>query len=645
MAGAGGSVAASDRIGLLDKAHIIAPPGYNRWLVPPAALAIHLCIGMAYGFSVFWLPLGRAVGVSQGLDKAIPCPGDATTFFGKVAITGHALFATDCDWTQFDLGWMYTLFFVLLGVSAAMWGGWLERVGPRKAAVVSALCWCGGLMISALGIYLHQLWLLWLGSGFIGGIGLGLGYISPVSTLIKWFPDRRGMATGLAIMGFGGGAMIGSPLATILMSYYATPTSVGVWETFVTMGVGYFIFMMCGAFGYRLPPTGWKPEGWTPPVNAKAMIATGHVHLRDAHKTVQFWLLWAVLCLNVSAGIGIIGAASPMLQETFGGKLFGDPSVGFFDFTDDQKAKAALVGAAFVGLFSLFNIAGRIFWASLSDKIGRKITYSIFFALGFACYAASPTLATLGMLAVFAAVMCVIASMYGGGFATIPAYLADVFGTQFVGAIHGRLLTAWSTAGIVGPVIVNYMHDSRKAAGIPADQIYIPIFYVLAGLLAAGFVANLLIRPLNKKWFMKPEEVEALQVKAAVASARRVTEIRPSLEVNRNVRLLQQIGMALIAVALVWWITFYTKAGGISGAWQCLFITTGPCADGIAKSELAGYFAYRPFLMWIGVALWLAGVILNPRRIEIAPLAWAAVGIPLLWAVWITIEKALVLFA
>jgi MFS family permease len=644
MAGSAVVAEPSDRPGLLDKARIIAAPDYNRWLVPPAALAIHLCIGMAYGFSVFWLPLGRAVGVAQGLDKPIPCPGDATTFMGKVAITAQALFATDCDWTQFDLGWMYTLFFVLLGVSAAIWGGWLERVGPRKAGVVSALCWCGGLMISAVGVYIHQLWLLWLGSGFIGGIGLGLGYISPVSTLIKWFPDRRGMATGMAIMGFGGGAMIGSPLATILMNTYQTPTSVGVWETFVTMGVIYFIFMMSGAFGYRLPPTGWKPEGWTPPVNAKAMIATGHVHLKDAHKTVQFWLLWAVLCLNVSAGIGIIGAASPMLQETFGGRLFGDASVGFADFTDDQKATAALVGAAFVGLFSLFNIAGRIFWASLSDKIGRKVTYFIFFALGFACYAVAPTLATLGMLAVFAAAMCVIASMYGGGFATIPAYLADIFGTQFVGAIHGRLLTAWSTAGIVGPVIVNYMHDNRVAQGVPPDQIYIPIFYVLAGLLVGGFVANLLIRPLNKKWFMKTEEVEALQVKTAVASARQVTEIRPAEEVNRNVRLLQPIGMGLIAVALVWWITFYTKAGGIGDAWQCLFVTTGPCADGVAKAELAGYFAYRPFLMWVGVALWLVGVILNPRRIEIAPLSWAAVGIPLLWAVWITIEKALVLF-
>jgi MFS family permease len=381
-----------------------------------------------------------------------------------------------------------------------------------------------------------------------------------------------------------------------------------------------------------------------PPQNSHAMITTGHVHLRDAHKTLQFWLIWAVLCLNVSAGIGIIGAASPMLQETFGGRLFGDASIGFAQFTDDQKSQAALVGAAFVGLFSLFNIAGRIFWASLSDSIGRKLTYYTFFTLGFICYAAAPTLATLGMLAVFAAAMCLIASMYGGGFSTIPAYLADVFGTQFVGAIHGRLLTAWSTAGIVGPVIVNYMHDARVAAGVPPDQIYHPIFYVLAGLLVAGFIANLLIRPLHQKWFMKPEEVEALQVKAAVTSVRRVTEIRPAHEVNRNIRLLQPVGMALMAVAIVWWIRTYNTVGGLGSAWECLVFTTSACAEMLTRPELAGFLTYRPFLMWIGLALWLAGVVLNPRRVEIAPLAWAAVGIPLLWAVWITIDKALILF-
>jgi MFS family permease len=623
--------------GLLDKRRIIAEPGYNRWLVPPAALAIHLCIGMAYGFSVFWLPLGRALGVAQGDGKPIPCPGDATTFFGKLAITGHALFATDCDWTQFDLGWMYTLFFVLLGVSAAIWGGWLERVGPRKAAFVAALCWCGGLLISAVGVYIHQLWLMWLGSGIIGGCGLGLGYISPVSTLIKWFPDRRGMATGMAIMGFGGGAMIGSPLATYLMNYFATPTSVGVWETFVALAAIYFVFMLGGAFGYRLPTSDWRPTGWMPPANTKAMIATGHVHLKDAHKTLQFWLIWAVLCLNVSAGIGIIGAASPMLQETFGGHLFGDPSVGFAQFSDAQKAQAALVGAAFVGLFSLFNIAGRFFWASLSDKIGRKVTYFLFFTLGFLCYAAAPTLATLGMLSLFAAAFCLIASMYGGGFATIPAYLADVFGTQFVGAIHGRLLTAWSTAGIVGPVIVNYMHDSRKAAGIAPDQLYHPIFYVLAGLLVAGFMANLLIKPLDKKWFMSKEEVEALQTKSAVVRTGAATRSQGTEETRTGISLLQPIGVSLVAVAVVWWITYYTKVGGFSGAFPCLVLPCQTAAD-------TGTLAYSPFLLWIGLAVWLAGIVLSPRRLNPTPLLWLPVGIPLLWGIWITVDKALVLF-
>src|SRR6516165_9899041 len=243
------TAAIGDHLGLLDKERIIAPADYNRWLVPPAALAIHLCIGMAYGFSVFWKPLQGALLGADG--KAVPeCSAAATTFGEKAAGTLQALFTTSCNWSQFDLGWMYTLFFVLLGTSAAIWGGWLERVGPRRAGVVAAFCWSGGFLISALGVYIHQLWLMWLGSGIIGGCGLGLGYISPVSTLIKWFPDRRGMATGMAIMGFGGGAMIGSPLATMLMNHYATPTSPGVWEAFITMGIIYFVFMLGGAFGY-----------------------------------------------------------------------------------------------------------------------------------------------------------------------------------------------------------------------------------------------------------------------------------------------------------------------------------------------------------------------------------------------------------
>ena len=509
----------SGRPGLLSRERIIAKPGFNRWLVPPAALAIHLCIGMAYGFSVFWVPLGRAVAAATGAAKPIACPGDATTFWGKVQITGHALFATDCDWTQFDVGWMFTLFFVVLGSSAAAWGGWLEREGPRKAAFVAALCWCGGLVIAAFGVYVHQLWIIWLGSGVIGGIGLGLGYISPVSTLVKWFPDRRGMATGMAIMGFGGGAMIGSPLATILMNYFKTPNDVGVWQTFLALAAIYFVFMLGGAFGYRLPPAGWRPEGWTAPIGANAMIAQGDVRLEDAHKTPQFWLIWLVLCMNVSAGIGVIGAASPMLQETFGGRLFGDPSIGFAQFNDENRRLAAAVATGFVGLFSLFNIGGRFFWASLSDHIGRKATYYAFFILGLVCYGSLTTLANASLLGLFAASCCVIASMYGGGFATVPAYLADMFGAQYVGAIHGRLLTAWSTAGIVGPVLVNYLHDSRVAEGVPRDHIYDAIFYWLVGLLVIGLIANALVRPVADKWFIKPEAGKSTPAASSAAQA------------------------------------------------------------------------------------------------------------------------------
>ncbi len=494
--------------GLLERERIIATAGFNRWLVPPAALAIHLCIGMAYGFSVFWKPLQGALVGADG--KALPeCSAGAVTFGEKAAGTLKALTATECNWSQFDLGWMFTFFFLLLGISAAIWGGWLERVGPRKAGVVATLCWCGGLLIAAFGVYIHQLWLMWLGAGVIGGIGLGLGYISPVSTLIKWFPDRRGMATGMAIMGFGGGAMIGSPLAALLMDKFKTSTDPGVWQTFVAMAAIYAVFMLIGAFAYRLPPSGWKPEGWTPPDSTNAMITANQVHLANAHKTPQFWLLWLILCLNVSAGIGIIGAASPMLQETFGGALIGRPELGFADVKKDAAlaASAAAVAAGFVGLISLFNIFGRIAWASSSDVLGRKATYFIFFVLGAGLYTLATQAAEWKSLALFVACFCIIASMYGGGFATIPAYLADMFGTQFVGAIHGRLLTAWSTAGIVGPVIVNYLHDTRQAAGVAPDQIYGPIFYVLATLLVGGFVANLLVRPVNAKWNMTDAEI------------------------------------------------------------------------------------------------------------------------------------------
>jgi MFS family permease len=498
MSGAGG--------GILDKERTIATAGFNRWLVPPAALCIHLCIGMAYGFSVFWLPLSRAIGLTA--PKA--CPDMALV---------QELFTTTCDWKVASLGWMYTLFFVFLGVSAAIWGGWLERVGPRKAGFVSALCWCGGLFLGAIGIITHQLWLMWLGSGVIGGVGLGLGYISPVSTLVKWFPDRRGMATGMAIMGFGGGAMIGAPLANILMNYFKTPTSVGVWETFVAMGVIYFVFMMIGAFRYRIPPAGWRPEGWTPPDKSNAMISQNNVHLDNAHKTPQFWLIWWVLCLNVSAGIGVIGMASPMLQEIFAGKLIGLPDVGFNALTAAQKTTIAGIAAGFAGLLSLFNIGGRFFWASLSDKIGRKNTYYTFFILGIALYALAPTFAAMGSKLLFVLGFGIILSMYGGGFATVPAYLADMFGTQFVGAIHGRLLTAWSTAGIIGPVVVNYIREFQLAAGVPRDQLYNTTMYILCAMLIAGLICNYLIKPVDPKWHMSEAEVAKLQAAKASAGA------------------------------------------------------------------------------------------------------------------------------
>ena len=478
--------------GWLDKERTIAGPGFNRWLVPPAALAIHLCIGMAYGFSVFWLPLSKMVGTKCGPEVG---------FFAE-------FFVSNCDWKISTLQLMYTLFFVFLGCSAALWGGWLERSGPRKAGVVSAVCWCGGMLISALGIYQHQLWLMIIGSGVIGGIGLGLGYISPVSTLIKWFPDRRGMATGMAIMGFGGGAMIGSPLAVMLMKNFTTPTDSGVAMTFVVMAIVYFVFMMAGALGYRVPPTGWKPAGWTPPAAqaSNAMMTKRHVHVKKVWGIPQFWLVWIVLCMNVSAGIGVLGMASPMLQEVFGGSLINVPGK-FAELDKTQLTAIAGVAAGFTALLSLFNIGGRFFWASLSDKLGRKMTYVIFFVLGGLMYASIPSSAGAGSKLLFVGAFCVILSMYGGGFATVPAYLGDLFGTQMVGAIHGRLLTAWATAGIFGPLVVTWMREYQLGLGIPREQVYNQTMYILVGMLVVGLIANLMIRPVADKYFMTDAEL------------------------------------------------------------------------------------------------------------------------------------------
>jgi MFS family permease len=440
----------------LDREHTIAQPGFNRWLVPPAALAIHLAIGQVYAFSVFKIPLSQLLGISK------PGPG---------------------DWKQSQIAWIFSLAILILGLSAALFGRWLEGAGPRKAMFASAVCFGLGFFISYFGVVTHQLWLIFFGYGVVGGMGLGLGYISPVSTLIKWFPDRPGLATGMAIMGFGGGAMIGSPLAVNLMAHFRTANSVGVGKTFLVMGTLYFLFMMFGVFTVRVPREGWRPEGWTPPAKQSVMVTTRQMDVTTAWSTPQFWLLWVVLCTNVTAGIGIIEQASPMIQDLFKGTI------------------GPVAAGGFVGLLSLFNMGGRFFWSSVSDFIGRKATYFIFFALGAVLYFLLPLTGGnhLNSVTLFVAICAVLLTMYGGGFATIPAYLKDMFGSFHVSAIHGRLLTAWSTAGVLGPMLVNYIREYELAHGVDRAGAYQTVLRIMAAMLVVGFTANLLVRPVSEK--------------------------------------------------------------------------------------------------------------------------------------------------
>ena len=445
-----------------DRHNTVAPPGYDRFLVPPAALAVHLAIGQVYAFSTFNLPLTRVLGITHS--------------------------APD-DWQRSEVGWTFSIAIVLLGLSAAVFGRWVERVGPRRSMFAAAVCFGGGFMVAALGIHYHQILLLYLGYGVLGGCGLGIGYISPVSTLIKWFPDRPGMATGMAIMGFGGGALIAAPLSVLLMEHFKTATSNGVLETFVTMGVMYFMFMMIGVVAVRVPAADWKPDGWIPAEKPKSMVTTADVAVGVAWRTRQFWLLWGVLCMNVTAGIGILGQASPMIQEIFAGRV------------------SPAAAAGFVGLLSLFNMGGRFFWATTSDHLGRRGTYMIFFLLGIVLYALVPTLGHLGSIGLFVAAFAVIISMYGGGFATIPAYLRDIFGTLNVGAIHGRLLTAWAVAGVLGPQLVNYIGQFQIDHGIARAQAYSITLYLMCGLLLVGFLCNLAMSPVDARHHFEPGKV------------------------------------------------------------------------------------------------------------------------------------------
>ncbi|HEY5215439.1 MAG TPA: OFA family MFS transporter [Pseudolabrys sp.] len=460
-------------LSFLDRSHTIAKPGYSRWMVPPAALCVHLCIGQAYAFSVFNLPMSKLLGVSQ---------------------------STPADWKLTDLGWIFSIAIVFLGLSAAVFGRWVEEGGPRRAMFTAGLCWAGGFLISAVGVYAHNLWLIYFGYGVLGGCGLGIGYISPVSTLIKWFPDRPGMATGMAIMGFGGGAFIASPLSVWLMQKFSTSTHIGVAETFIVLGIVYFFFMMVGAIIVRVPAPGWKPEGYVALAHTKKLITNNDVFVYDALKTPQFWLIWWVLCLNVTAGIGVLGQASAMSQEMFPGHI------------------TPVAAAGFVGLMSLFNMGGRFFWASTSDYIGRKNTYFCFFLIGTVLYALVPWTGSIGSVAMFVLAFLVIISMYGGGFATVPAYLRDIFGTRYVGAIHGMLLTAWSAAGIFGPVLVNYIREYNVTHGVPKAQAYNTTMYIMAGLLVVGVLCNFLIKAVHYRFHMKSEQ-EAERAQAGIAAA------------------------------------------------------------------------------------------------------------------------------
>jgi MFS family permease len=437
----------------LDRDRTVAGPGFSRWLVPPAAIAVQMCIGEIYGFSVFNVPLTRAIGITTSL------PGQ--------------------DFTIPQVGWIYSIALIMLGLSAALFGKWVERSGPRKAMFASAVCFCGGLVVASFGVGLHSLAVIYLGYGFVGGIGLGLGYIAPVSTLVKWFPDRPGMATGMAIMGFGGGALVGAPFGVELMSRFKSATSVGVREAFLVMAACYFVMMCIGAVIVRVPPQDWKPEGFVPPERPRALVTTTHVLADEAIKTPQFWLLWAVLCLNVTAGIGILGQAALMCQDMFG--------------------VSPAVAGGFAGLLSIFNMGGRFFWSSASDLTGRKAIYAVYFLLGCALYVAVPFTQARGSVTLFVVVTAVIISMYGGGFATVPAYLRDLFGTMQVGAIHGRLITAWSMAAVLGPQLVNYVSTYQKEQGVPKGQAYGTTMYLMAALLLVGLACNLLVRPVDAK--------------------------------------------------------------------------------------------------------------------------------------------------
>jgi MFS family permease len=449
-------------VGFLDRERITAPPGWSRWLIPPAALSVHLAIGQAYAWSVFKKPLQATMLAHESN------PGTLSALPFQVGI-------------------------VMLGLSAALFGRWVERRGPRVAMLTSSVFFAAGLAVASLAVTIDQYWLVVVGYGFIGGIGLGIGYISPVSTLIKWFPDRPGLATGIAIMGFGGGALIASPLSTDLLQHYngVGPHAVksGIAKTFLILACAYAVFMSLSWLLVRLPAQDWRPPA-AAVSRVRTIITARDVSAANAIRTPQFWLLWVVLCFNVTAGIAVLERAAPIYQD-------------FFPHTSSPKALTA-AAAGFVAMLSLCNATGRILWSTTSDYLGRKNMYRIYLGVGALLYLYI-VLAKGDNKTLFIIACMVILSFYGAGFATVPAYLKDLFGTYQVGAIHGRLLTAWSVAGVLGPLIINHVADDRISSGHKGSSIYTPSWWVMIGLLMIGFLCNELIRPVDPRFYEMPE--------------------------------------------------------------------------------------------------------------------------------------------
>ena len=411
----------------------------NRWLIALSAIAIHLSIGGAYAYSVYKNPI-----------------------------------TTELGWQESQVTIAFTIMMGLAGFAAAMFGSFVERQGPRKSAMLAALLFGLGQGGAGVAILLDSVVLYWLTYGVLSGLGMGIGYIAPVSTLVKWFPDRRGLATGMAVLGFGSGALLTAPIAARLME------AIGISSTYFILGVSYFILMLCGAF-YIAPPRkeDLSVPGEVSKYGPSKVRELAQMTAREAVKTKQFWMLWSMHLINVSAGLMMISVASPMAQEIVG--------------------LSVATAAAMVGLMGLFNGGGRLLWAAASDYIGRSNVFIIFFAIQLVAFVTLPftTNVVLFQLFIFLVVSC-----YGGGFSNLPAFASDLFGTKQLGVIHGYLLTTWSLGGVFGPMIVTAIREATNS--------YVPVFYVFSVLIALSFVISIFLRIEVVKLRKKQVEEETL---------------------------------------------------------------------------------------------------------------------------------------